>query len=549
MLKSQMSKYRSSRFKKFVLFLLFVGTVLCLLLAANKVPQIVKQTSKTISSIEKTIKFGLTPSITVRVDAKALAKTLPKTRAVLASGPLQVSSKNPRYFTNSNDSNGKVIYLTGAHTWANFQDSGRSNPPPLFDYSNYLDFLLVNNHNFFRLWTWEQSGPWIQTTAENYWFKPMPYQRTGPGMAQDREPKFDLNHFNQVYFDRLHARAEEAGKRGIYVSIMLFNGWSVDSQKGVIKSGNPWKTHPFNLKNNINGIDGDLNHDGSGEESHTLASSAITEIQEKYVRKIVDTVNDLDNVLYEISNESHNGSRDWQYHTITYIKNYEAKKGKQHPVGMTATFPNGDNSMLFASPADWISPLPDPYSVTISPKLEIDNPPTAQGRKVVLADTDHLCGVCGDPKWVWKSFTRGENPVFMDTYDGYFARDTLLEKVSPSDPLNYQPWISLRHNLGYTLTYANQIGLAEMQPRGDLASTGYCLASLSEKNAEYLIYSPLGGNITVDLSFAKGDLIIEWLSPNTGMVISGTKTTGGGNRTFIPPFEGDTILYVKSSSA
>ena len=32
--------------------------------------------------------------------------------------------------------------------------------------------------------------------------------------------------------------------------------------------------------------------------------SAVTALQEAYIRKVIDTVNDLDNVLYEISNES-----------------------------------------------------------------------------------------------------------------------------------------------------------------------------------------------------------------------------------------------------
>jgi hypothetical protein len=34
-------------------------------------------------------------------------------------------------------------------------------------------------------------------------------------------------------------------------------------------------------------------------------------IQEAYVKKVIDTVNDLDNVLYEISNESRGSSDEW----------------------------------------------------------------------------------------------------------------------------------------------------------------------------------------------------------------------------------------------
>ena len=39
--------------------------------------------------------------------------------AASASGPLRVHAQNPRYFA---DGNGKAVYLTGSHTWANRQE-------------------------------------------------------------------------------------------------------------------------------------------------------------------------------------------------------------------------------------------------------------------------------------------------------------------------------------------------------------------------------------------------------------------------------------------
>ena len=82
------------------------------------------------------------------------------------------------------------------------------------------------------------------------------------------------------------------------------------------------------------------------------------EAQQAYVRKLIDTVGDLDNVLYEISNESPpSSSVQWQYNIINYIKSYEAGKNqKQHPVGMTVPWPGGSNSHVFNGPADRVSP-------------------------------------------------------------------------------------------------------------------------------------------------------------------------------------------------
>ena len=247
---------------------------------------------------------------------------------------------------------------------------------------------------------------------------------------------------------------------GIYVSVMLFEGWSIDS-KG-LSGKNPWMGHPFNPANNVNGVNGDPNGDKEGSEVHTMQLPAITALQEAYVRKVVTTLNDLDNVLWEISNESRPESIDWQYHMINFVKSCEADRPKQHPVGMTTCFPGCDNIKLFTSPADWISP-------NRSENADYCNdPPAHDGRKVIIADTDHLCGVFCDGDWVWKSFMRGLNPIFMD-------------------PTWMPKWEPARKAMGMTLAYANRVDLSSMRPRGDLASSAYCLANPGK---EYLVYLP-----------------------------------------------------------
>ncbi len=316
---------------------------------------------------------------------------------------------------------------------------------------------------------------------------------------------------------------------------MLFDGWSVESKIG---GHNPWDGHPYKLENNINNIDGDQNNDNQGGETQTMSNSYITAnitpLQDAYVRKVIDTVDDLDNVLYEVSNESTASSSNttWQYHMINLVKSYEASKPKQHPVGMTVQWPNGTNTDLFSSPADWISPNGD-----------INNPPTANGTKVILADTDHLCGLCGSRQWIWKSFTRGENSIFMDPYDG--------QGTGRGAPINYNPNntndVSLRNNMGYARNYANRINLAAMTPQSNLCSTGYCLARASSSGAEYLAYLPSGGSITINLSATSGTLTVEWFNPSSGTTVSGGTVNGGATRTLTAPFSGDAVVYLKSS--
>ena len=461
------------------------------------------------------------------INTQTIEHTLSVHSLKAASGPLRVDSSNPRYFSDGQ----RVVYLTGSHTWLNLQDGVLTDPPPAFDYTLWLDFLEAHHHNFFRLYVWEEAK-WVTEWAEPYYFAPLPYERTGPGVALDGKPKFDLTKFNQAYFDRLRQRVQAAGDRGIYVSIMLFNGWSVAYPKGQNQAANPWLGHPFNLDNNVNGINGDPNQDKSGVETQALTIPEVTALQEAYVAKIIDTVNDLDNVLYEISNESDAGSQAWQYHMINFIKAYEAGKPQKHPVGMTAEWPGGTNDSLFASPADWISP-----------NGALDNPPAAEGRKVIISDTDHLCGICGDRTWVWKSFTRGLNPIFMDQYDDSYKLD------GGGYDMNNATDVSLRHNLGYTRRYADRMNLAAMIPHGELASTGYCLANPAAQAAEYLVYLPAGGKVTVDLAAAVGPLNVEWFNPATGVAAADGATPGGNKQEFTAPFNGDAVLYLYQTSS
>ena len=47
------------------------------------------------------------------------------------------------------------------------------------------------------------------------------------------------------------------------------------------------------LANNINGVDGDPNGSGTGRQVHTLDNPEVTALQERYVRKVIDKLNDL----------------------------------------------------------------------------------------------------------------------------------------------------------------------------------------------------------------------------------------------------------------
>jgi hypothetical protein len=244
---------------------------------------------------------------------------------------------------------------------------------------------------------------------------------------------------------------------------------------------------------------------------------------------VIDTVNDLDNVLYEISNEpSGAGVVQWEYHFIQVVKQYEATKPKQHPVGMTSTY-EGMDADLFASSADWISP--------INPRLLGD------GRKVILNDTDHSYywtmlqtdGAAAQRAWAWETLTLGASPLFMDPY--------LETREFRNTPMNGQTdpqWDTIRNAIGRTRIYANKLDLAHALPSASLASTGYCIAN---PGSQYLVYQPSSGAFT--LTAIAGTYNYEWYNSATGTVAgSGSMAVAAGTQTFTPPFSGDAVLLL-----
>ncbi len=438
-------------------------------------------------------------------------------------GPLRVHPENPRYF---GDASGRAILLTGSHTWPNLVDMGSGDPPPAFDFDAYLAWLVRYGHNFTRGWAWEPTR-WDTTQMRNAEWRngthvvaPQPWLRPGPDLALDGRPKFDLEKPNPDYLARLRDRLARARAAGVYLSVMLFEGYGVQFQKDA------WRNHPFHPANNLNGIDGDRNGDGKGIEIHQLADARVTAIQDSYLRWLVTGLNDFDNLLYEVSNETHPGSTEWQYHVIRRVMAVEAALPKRHPVGMTFQNRRGTNAALLASPADWISPNPEGGFR--------DDPPDLKGAKVVLSDTDHLWGIGGDAAWVWRSFTRGLNPIFMDTYDG-----KVLGRVRPQDD-------GPRHAMGRALALSRRINLARSAPRNELASTGWCLA---EPGVTYVVFAPEAGEIEVDLSAHPARFAVEWHRADGGDVTRAAPIVGGSRSRLTAPFAGPAVLFLQSDPA
>ena len=494
---------------------------------------------------------------------------------VTATGPLTVSATNPRYFTAAGDTAGrKAVYLTGSHIWNNLHDgmgpgTGCAETPERLDYDAYLDFLVDHGHNFIRLWRWEQFKSQAAAGDFHLCMTPQPWMRTGPGTATDGKPRFDLDQFDTAFFQRLRDRVVAAGRRGIYVAVMLFDGFGLH----LSPAPDHVEGHPFHAVNNVNGVG-----IGSIVDYQVLPlDPRVQQLQEAYIRKVVDTLHDLPNLLWEVANESSGGgkadpafaqmlgladipewgdSTAWQYWVIDTVKRHEAERGYQrHPIGMTMQFPvptqTAVNQPLYASQAEWISPGYDdevfadgghPMAPGSPQSRWLEDPPPADGHKVVISDTDHYARG-GDALWAWKSFLRGHHPILMDY--------GLIGGVNPADPsaggpMSYAAFEPARDAMGDTLRFAERVNLIEMQPLAGLSSTGYALANPGE---EYLVLQPSGAADPFTVLLEPGTYSPEWFGIEARQRVPGEATTVDRSTatSFRRPSElpGPAVLYLK----
>ena len=455
-------------------------------------------------------------------------------------GPLAVSKTNPRYFAapGAAGTPEKLIYLTGSHVNNNLHDGlglGQECPddPERFDFDAYLGLLSERGHNFIRLWRWEQFRGHLAPADVHFCMTPQPWSRIGPGSAKDGKPKFDLSVFDQTYFDRLRERIIAAHNAGNYVSVMFFEGFSLH----LTTTPDNIEGHPCHAANNVN----DVGITSIIDYQVLPLDPRVEAFQLAYIRKVIDTVHDLPNVLYEVANESSGQAADsvvfpdgsaietpigdstqWQYWVINTVKAYERDMGyDMHPIGMTYLFPVADlgkaNEPLWNSPADWISPG---YDDTLGEGRWLTDPPANDGSKVVLLDTDHFSPFSSSAVWVWKALLRGHNPILYDL--------GILGGGKPPNPAEGNPSFDslepARYAMGDTRNFAQRIRLATMQPSPDVSETRFVLA---DPGKEYLILQPSETRDAFTVTLMPGRYAVEWHSLDSRQTVPGTTVTVG----------------------
>lgn len=209
----------------------------------------------------------------------------PQTRIEIPTeGPIQLHPKNQHYFLYK----GKPLALISSaeHYGAVLNLN--------FDYVSYLETLAADGMNYTRIFT----GTYFEIEGESFGI-----QNNTLAPEKDKiitpwalvisdlsgEVKYDLSTWNEVYFERLRDFIAVAADHDIIVEVTLFSSIYRDKH---------WDICPQNPVNNIN-----IGHKLTRLNAQTLNNGTLLGYQDSFVRKMVNELNEYDNLFFEIQNE------------------------------------------------------------------------------------------------------------------------------------------------------------------------------------------------------------------------------------------------------
>jgi hypothetical protein len=209
--------------------------------------------------------------------------------------PIEVCPNNMHYFFYK----GKpLVLITSDHHYGAVIDKD-------FDYVKYLDYLSLSGMNLTRIYPGamfeptdkylpgnplgprpgRQLLPWVKSSQPG----------ANPLLAESGQPsyKYDLDKWNQEYFNRLKDFVEHAQKKNIIVEIPFFNGMYNDC----------WPLMAMYHQNNIQNV-GKYEDKECGLFTSTDARNQdVIKYQKAYINKITTELYEFDNLIYDICDE------------------------------------------------------------------------------------------------------------------------------------------------------------------------------------------------------------------------------------------------------
>jgi hypothetical protein len=145
--------------------------------------------------------------------------------------------------------------------------------------------------------------------------------------------KYDLNQWNENYWQRFEFFLNETAKRGIIVQIEVWDRFDY--------TRNNWPPHPYNPQNNVNyteaesGLDLEYpDHPGQNKQPFFFSTpnqrnnEVLLKFQQQFVDKMLSFSLNHNHVLYCMDNET-SGEEEWGAYWARYIRSRSEEAGKK----------------------------------------------------------------------------------------------------------------------------------------------------------------------------------------------------------------------------
>jgi hypothetical protein len=425
--------------------------------------------------------------------------------------PIALHPENPRYFV----FRGKPVFLltSGEHYGAVLNRD--------FDFAPYLDELHARGFNLTRTFSGtyrEVPGSFKirhNTLAPGPGRYAAPWARSTKPGAADGGNKFDLDTWDEAYFERLKRFCTEAARRGIVVEYVLFCPFYNDGL---------WAVNPLNSRNNVNGV-GTM----PSTEVYTLKHPKMVARHEAFVRKVVDVLKEFDNLYYEICNEPYFGGveLDWQRRIARTIAESEAnlKPRSRHLIAQNVA--NG--SARVDRPFPEVSLFNFHYATP--PRVLAEN----AGLKRAIGDDETGFKGTADRAYRvegWSFLLAGGSAYSNLDYSFTTDHEDGTAPVESPTPGGGGP--GLRKELAILGRFLAGFDFVRMAPDPALIVSGVpakgAAYGLAEPGRAYAIYVAGGTQTELGLQLPAGRYRAEWVDTHTGAVAKGADLDHTGGR-------------------
>ncbi len=359
---------------------------------------------------------------------------------------------------------------------------------------------------------------------------------------QRDDGKYDLNAWNDAYWQRFERMLRETARRNIIVQIEIWDRFDYTDSNGA----NRWQIHPYNPRNNVNYTYKESGfakryreHPGANRQPFFFTTPGqrnnrvVLPYQQRFVDKLLDTALQFDHVLYCMDNET-NGEEEWGRYWATYVKERAARQDQQ--VCVTEMW---DDWNLAAERHKRTFDHPELYDF-----VDVSQNNHNKGQKHWNNFLHVRSYLAGQPRPMNTTKTYGAtgNKFGHNDQDAIerFWRHMLAGAASvrfhrPNAGLGLNDRAVACIRAGRKLE--SLIPIWSVQPANDLLSErssneAYLAA---DKGRAYAVCFPAGGEVRIDLSDTSGPLVAHWINIDTGEFGSQEQLSGGSTVSLSPP--------------